>query len=129
MNMAKITFFTCCEKFSRKILGTDCADHQCAAPSGKEGHLCSKTMTNLGFIGIHDIQNIPRPTGFSNFKIEGRALGSAMFLEFVLYFMMNPEYRDQPRQRRPAVLPGGWFLFCFECLKDLYQNLIKSSFL
>jgi hypothetical protein len=30
--------------------------------------------------------------GFSNFKIEGRGLGSAMVLEFLLYYMVKPEF-------------------------------------
>ena len=91
--MAKITFFTCCENFRHKILGEACADHQCAAPRSKKRHLFSKAMTDQGFIGIHEIRNISLPTCFSNFKIEGRGLGSAMFLEFLLYFMMNLEYQ------------------------------------
>lgn len=37
-----------------------------------------KAMTNPGFIGIDDIRNIYMPMGFSNFKIEGRSLGSAL---------------------------------------------------
>ncbi len=31
--------------------------------------------------------------GFSNFKIEGRGLGSALILEFLLYYMTKPEYQ------------------------------------
>ena len=50
-------------------------------------------MMNPGFIGIEDIQNIYLPLGFSNFKIEGRGLGSAMILEFLLYYMTKPEYQ------------------------------------
>ena len=38
-----------------------------------------------GFIGVDDIKNTYLPMGFSNFKIEGRGLGSAMILEFLLY--------------------------------------------
>ena len=30
--------------------------------------------------------------GFSNFKIEGRSLGNAIVLEFILYYMTKPEY-------------------------------------
>lgn len=50
-------------------------------------------MDNPGFIGIQDIQNIYLPMGFSNFKIEGRGLGSALILEFLLYYMTKPEYQ------------------------------------
>ena len=36
--------------------------------------------------------------GFSNFKIEGRELGSALLLEFLLYYMTKPEYRIHVRE-------------------------------
>ena len=36
--------------------------------------------------------------GFTNFKIEGRALGSALVLEFLLYYMTKPEYRLKVRE-------------------------------
>ena len=39
------------------------------------------------------------PMGFSNFKIEGRGLGSALILEFLLYYMTKPEYQLQVRGR------------------------------
>ena len=50
-------------------------------------------MKNPGFIGIEDIQKIYLPRGFSNFKIEGRGLGSAMVLEFLLYYLVKPEFQ------------------------------------
>ena len=50
-------------------------------------------MNNPGFISIDDIQNTYMPMGFSNFKIEGRSLGSAVILEFILYYMVKPEYQ------------------------------------
>lgn len=55
-------------------------------------------MTNPGFIGIQDIQNRYLPMGFSNFKIEGRGLGSAMILEFLLYYMTKPEHQLHVRE-------------------------------
>ena len=36
--------------------------------------------------------------GFSHFKIEGRSLGSALILEFLLYYMTKPEYQLQVRE-------------------------------
>ena len=36
--------------------------------------------------------------GFSNFKIEGRGLGSAIILEFLLYYMTKPEHQLQVRE-------------------------------
>ena len=56
-------------------------------------------MTNPGFIGIDDIKNIYLPMGFSNFKIEGRGLGSALILEFLLYYMTKPQYQLKVREK------------------------------
>lgn len=55
-------------------------------------------MENPGFIGVEDIQNVYLPMGFTNFKIEGRGLGSALILEFLLYYMTKPEYRLRVRE-------------------------------
>ena len=55
-------------------------------------------MENPGYIGIDDIQSIYLPMGFSDFKIEGRGLGSAMLLEFLLYYMTKPEYQLKVRE-------------------------------
>ena len=88
----------CYENVSRKCLGEDCPDHICVAPNSNEGYRFSKAMTNPSFIGIDDIQNTYLPMGFSNFKIEGRSLGSAMILEFLLYYMTKPEYHLHVRE-------------------------------
>ena len=55
-------------------------------------------MENPGFIGIADIQNTYLPMGFSNFKIEGRGLGSALILEFLLYYLTKPDYQLRVRE-------------------------------
>ena len=55
-------------------------------------------MKNPGFISIEDIQNIYSLAGFSNFKIEGRGLGSAIILEFLLYYMTKPECQLKVRE-------------------------------
>lgn len=88
----------CYENVSRKNLGEDCADHRCAAPDGSEGYRFSKAMESPAFIGIGDIKNTYLPMGFSNFKIEGRSLGSAMILEFLLYYMTKPEHQLKVRE-------------------------------
>ena len=44
-----------------------------------------KAMENPAFISVDDIRNTYMPMGFSNFKIEGRGLGSALVLEFLLF--------------------------------------------
>ncbi|MDO4816259.1 MAG: hypothetical protein Q4A83_06620 [Bacillota bacterium] len=88
----------CYENVSRKCIGDDCPDHACVAPDGNEGYRFSKAMENPAFIGIDDIQNTYLPMGFSNFKIEGRGLGSAMILEFLLYYMTKPQYQLHVRE-------------------------------
>ena len=55
-------------------------------------------MKNPGFIGIQDIQDTYLPMGFTNFKIEGRGLGSAIVLEFLLYYMTKPEHQLEVRE-------------------------------
>ena len=89
----------CYENVSRKNLGETCPDHHCVSPGAKKGYLFSKAMVNPGFIGIQDIKNTYLPMGFSNFKIEGRGLGSALILEFLLYYMTKPEYQLQVREK------------------------------
>ena len=55
-------------------------------------------MENPGFIGVDAIQNTYLPMGFSQFKIEGRSLGSALVLEFLLHYMTRPEYQLNVRE-------------------------------
>ena len=88
----------CYEAVSRKNLGEHCPEHHCTAPNAEQGYRFSKAMKNSGFIGIEDIQNSYLPRGFSNFKIEGRGLGSALVLEFLLYYMVKPEYQIHIRE-------------------------------
>ena len=88
----------CYEAVSRKNLGENFPEHHCTAPDAAEGYHFSRAMKNPGFIGIGDIQNTYLPMGFSNFKIEGRGLGSALVLEFLLYYMTKTEYQLQVRE-------------------------------
>ena len=88
----------CYEAVSRENLGESGPEHRCAAPEAQEGYRFSKAMENPAFIGIHDIQHTYLPMGFSNFKIEGRELGSALILEFLLYYMTKPEHQLQVRE-------------------------------
>lgn len=90
---------SCYENVSHKNLGENCPEHRCTAPESEEGYLFSKAMTNPSFIGINDIQNVYLPMGFSNFKIEGRGLGSALILEFLLYYMTKPQYHLRVREK------------------------------
>ncbi|MGN0169545.1 MAG: hypothetical protein ACI39H_02160 [Lachnospiraceae bacterium] len=89
----------CYEIVSRKSLGENCPDNYCTAPDVNQGYCFSKAMTNPGFIGVEDIRNRYLPMGFSNFKVEGRGLGSALILEFLLYYMTKPEYHLHVREK------------------------------
>jgi collagenase-like PrtC family protease len=88
----------CYEDVSRKSLGEEGPDHRCTSPLAERGYRFSDAMENPGFIGIEDIQKIWLPGGFSNFKLEGRSLGSAIVLEFLLYYMTRPECRLKVRE-------------------------------
>ncbi len=88
----------CYEAVSRKSLGESGPEHRCPAPDAAGGYRFSKAMTNPGFIGIDDIRDTYLPRGFSQFKIEGRGLGSALVLEFLLYYLTKPEYHLPVRE-------------------------------
>lgn len=87
----------CYEIVSRKNLGED-MEHACQAPNATEGYRFSKAMKNPAFISSDDIRTIYLPRGFSHFKIEGRSLGSALILEFLLYYMTKPEHQLEARE-------------------------------
>ena len=88
----------CYENVSRKSLGENCEDHECVSPTAQRGYRFSDAMKNPGFIGIDDIQNVYAPARFRHFKIEGRSLGSAIILEFLLYYMTKPEHQLKVRE-------------------------------
>ncbi len=89
----------CYENVSRRILGEDCPEHRCTAPNADEGYSFSHAMKNPSFISADDIREIYLPNGFTNFKIEGRGLGTAIILEFLLFYMVKPEYQLQVREK------------------------------
>jgi len=88
----------CYEDVSQKNLGETQEDHVCASPNAGRGYRFSDAMKNPGFIGIDNIQNMYAPQGFRHFKIEGRSLGSAVILEFLLYYMTKPEFQLKVRE-------------------------------
>lgn len=102
----------CYENVSRKSLGEEISrgsesddssvdengDFICHAPGGDEGYSFSRAIKNPAFISIDDIQNKYLKMGFSNFKIEGRGLGSAVVLEFLLYYLTKPEHQIEVRE-------------------------------
>ena len=99
----------CYEAVSRKNLGEAGAEHRCAAPDAAGGYRFSRAMENPGFIGVDDIQRVYLPMGFSHFKIEGRSLGSALILEFLLHYLTKPEH--QLRVREEIYLDNALDLF------------------
>ena len=88
----------CYEAVSRKNLGEAAPEHICAAPDAAGGYRFSKAMENPGFIGVEAIRRIYMPMGFFHFKIEGRSLGSALILEFLLHYLTKPEYQLRVRE-------------------------------
>lgn len=89
----------CYESVSKSVLGETDKEHICNAPDAKEGYLFSKAMKSPAFISREDILNRYLPSGFTNFKIEGRNLGSALLLEFLLYYLVKPEYHLEMREK------------------------------
>ncbi len=88
----------CYENVSRRNLGEDCGEHVCASPTAGRGYRFSDAMKNPGFISKEEIREVYLPRGFSHFKIEGRGLGSAVVLEFLLYYMTRPEHQLKVRE-------------------------------
>ena len=88
----------CYEAVSRRNLSSIEPEFRCKSPGADEGYRFSRAMENPGFISVEDIQNRYMPMGFSNFKIEGRGLGSALILEFLLYYLTKPEYQIRVRE-------------------------------
>lgn len=89
----------CYESVSRLNLGEVGEEHRCSAPDAEEGYVFSKAMKNPGFLSTEEIREEYLPMGFSNFKIEGRELGSALILEFLLYYMTKPKHQLKVREK------------------------------
>ena len=88
----------CYETVSRKNLGEPCPELVCRAPGAGEGYRFSKAMQSPAYIGPEQIRDVYLPGGFSQFKIEGRGLGSALVLEFLLHYLTKPEYQLHVRE-------------------------------
>ena len=88
----------CYEAVSRKNLGLDGMEHHCTAPGAQNGYRFSEAMKNPGFIRTEEIRSTYLPMGFTNFIIEGRGLGSALILEFLLYYLTKPDFQINVRE-------------------------------
>ncbi len=89
----------CYESVSRLALGEETQPHVCRAPGAGEGYVFSRAIKNPGFISPDQIRTLYLPMGFSNFKLEGRGLGNALLLEFLLSYLVRPEYRLKVREK------------------------------
>lgn len=89
----------CYEAVSRKNLGLDGMEHRCTAPGAQNGYRFSEAMKNPSFIRTEEIRSTYLPMGFTNFKIEGRGLGSALILEFLLYYLTKPDFQINVREK------------------------------
>lgn len=67
-------------------------------------------MENPGFIGVEAVRSTYPAPGFSNFKIEGPGLGSALLLEFLLHYMTKPEYHLALREEFVSGKHAGFVL-------------------
>jgi len=88
----------CYEQVSRLSLGQKIPEWKCCSPEAENGYKFSSAKKSPGFISVKEIQEKYSPAGFSDFKIEGRSLGSALLLEFILYYMTKPEYHLELRE-------------------------------
>ncbi|MCR5031611.1 MAG: hypothetical protein K6A92_01990 [Lachnospiraceae bacterium] len=88
----------CYENVSRKSLGEACEDHICTSPQASGGYRFSDAMESPAFIGLQEIQSVYVPEGYTQYKIEGRSLGSALILELLLYYLTKPEYQLKVRE-------------------------------
>lgn len=92
---------SCYENVSRKNLGEDVDDipeNICTSSDASGGYRFSLAKKNPSFIGVQDILETYLPMGFTNFKLEGRGLGSAIVLEFLLYYMTKSEHQLEVRE-------------------------------
>ena len=63
----------------------------------KLDNLCKDLLNSKQ--GVSTLSLIHISMEFTNFKIEGRGLGSALILEFLLYYMTKPEYQINVREK------------------------------
>ena len=55
-------------------------------------------MQSPAYIGPEQVREVYLPEGFTQFKLEGRGLGSALVLEFLLHYLTKPEYQLHVRE-------------------------------
>ena len=89
---------SCYENVSARVLELDVPEWECGAPHKSRGYRFSSAMRNQFYIGPEQIVSEYMPRGFSDFKIEGRSLGSALVLEMIMHYMVRPECQIELRE-------------------------------
>lgn len=89
---------SCYENVSARVLELDVPEWECGAPHKSQGYRFSSAMRNQFYIGPEQIVSEYMPRGFSDFKIEGRSLGSALVLEMIMHYMVRPECQIELRE-------------------------------
>lgn len=87
----------CYKNVSQRTIDPGIEEHRCPYSSCK-GYSFAQAMANPTFISNQDILQHYLPMGISNFKIEGRGLGSALIFEFLLYYLVKPQYHIHLRE-------------------------------
>lgn len=87
----------CYENVSQRTIDPDIKEHHCPYSDSK-GYSFAQAMVNPSFISNEDILQNYLPMGITNFKIEGRGLGSALIFEFLLYYLVKPRYHIHLRE-------------------------------
>lgn len=67
-------------------------------PGAQEGYRFSRRWKTPGSSALRTSGSAICRWAFSNFKLEGRGLGSALVLEFLLYYLTRPEYQIHVRE-------------------------------
>ena len=88
----------CYETVSKINIGLTDVCFKCKNSDGIHGYRFSEAMKNPSFISNDDIDGIYLKNDITNFKIEGRSLGSAILLEILLYYFVKPEYQINVRE-------------------------------
>jgi len=70
-------------------------------PHGRD-HVLANNMYDLmkinkSFVTVEDLYGKYVPAGFREFKIEGRKLNQYEVIEYYIYYLVKPEYRDKVR--------------------------------
>ena len=89
----------CYEAVSRKNLGIDGPEHICTAPNAKEGYRFQRRWRTRVLSVLQIYRTYICRWASRTLKLRVGGLGSALILEFLLYYMTKPEYRLRVRKK------------------------------